>query len=179
MFAAFLAICAFSSRATADTISDELVENGTDALITVDESTEIAGHLYVTGFTNLGNPSGGYYTIYENSSLTIVSDYVGVTTTGQDIGFVSDDESGGLTGTPSSYGITGSSLGSFTEGVDSTPWNVSALLNTSDVTEGTTLSFTSDTDASAVPEPTTFIICGLGAIGLIGYGWRRKKPAIA
>ena len=30
---------------------------------------------------------------------------------------------------------------------------------------------------TAVPEPSTFVLLGLGALGLLGYGWRRRSAA--
>ena len=28
-----------------------------------------------------------------------------------------------------------------------------------------------------IPEPGTFALCAIGILGLVGYGWRRKRKA--
>jgi hypothetical protein len=35
------------------------------------------------------------------------------------------------------------------------------------------------TITAVTPEPSTFTLLGLSALGLLGYGWRRKKRALA
>jgi hypothetical protein len=30
---------------------------------------------------------------------------------------------------------------------------------------------------SAVPEPGSVMLCGMGALALVGYGWRRRRTA--
>lgn len=32
-------------------------------------------------------------------------------------------------------------------------------------------------DYTPIPEPGTFTLCGIGVLGLIGYGWRRRRKA--
>jgi hypothetical protein len=49
------------------------------------------------------------------------------------------------------------------------------------LTDGTAISVTFDSGLQqpmqAVPEPASLIMLGLGAFGLCGYGWRRRKQA--
>ena len=35
----------------------------------------------------------------------------------------------------------------------------------------------SDRAATAAPEPASLTLLGLGALGLLGYGWRRRQQA--
>jgi hypothetical protein len=41
------------------------------------------------------------------------------------------------------------------------------------------LSVTVATPPTVTPEPSSIVLIGLGSIGLLGYGWRRRKQAVA
>jgi hypothetical protein len=39
--------------------------------------------------------------------------------------------------------------------------------------------FTVGPAVSSVPEPSTLTLLSIGSLGLLGYGWRRRKQAVA
>jgi hypothetical protein len=102
--------------------------------------------------------------------------------------------SGGFTGTFSYQAQYDPALGGYgfnvIEGVEAlayynnyafVQWNDPLTANFVTNTDGTPLSgFTLSFDSgltlpSAVPEPSSLIPLGIGAVGLMGYGWRRRK----
>jgi hypothetical protein len=58
----------------------------------------------------------------------------------------------------------------FSQEVEPTTWNVSQQIQGAFELNGT---------PSPVPEPSALVLAGVGTVGLLGYGWRRRKPAVA
>jgi MYXO-CTERM domain-containing protein len=74
------------------------------------------------------------------------------------------------TASASTYG-TGSAFGSFTRTGD---YSLTQVANIT-LTAGGKINFAAHENVTAIPEPSTMAIAGLGALGLIGYGlWRRR-----
>ncbi len=74
-------------------------------------------------------------------------------------------------GTPSSHGVTSANIGSYADVTGGTTFNNSdeqALL---------TYLIAGHGSATAVPEPTSFVLAGLSAAATGLIGWRRKKAA--
>jgi len=57
----------------------------------------------------------------------------------------------------------------------SSPYSITEQLKLTLGANGGELNFSSNTTLSSVPEPSTMAIAGLGALGMIGYGLRRRK----
>lgn len=64
------------------------------------------------------------------------------------------------------------------EGNDSAFWAPGSLSDPGYPTSGVTATYNIISD-SPVPEPSTFALLGAGAVGLLGYGWRRWRGAMA
>jgi MYXO-CTERM domain-containing protein len=66
---------------------------------------------------------------------------------------------------------TGSAFGSFTRTGD---YSLTTVANI-ELTAGGHVNFSAHVNALGVPEPSSMAIAGLGALGLIGYGLRRRR----
>ena len=82
------------------------------------------------------------------------------------------------TGNINSGGGAGFNLNTATATITTlgSPFSMTSVVNVS-VGSGAVVNFTTDLVLSqtAVPEPSTMAIAGIGALGMIGYGLRRRK----
>jgi hypothetical protein len=105
-----------------------------------------------------GSPPTLLVQLYEDRSLTVLSDQVFTNGEGS-IVFQSD---------PNLSDFSGSSFSSVLK--------VAETGGVQDFTSffGFPVAIQSDVD---VPEPTTLTLFGIGTIGIVGYGWRKRKTA--
>jgi PEP-CTERM motif len=86
------------------------------------------------------------------------------------LGFTAGPQTPNITGSPKSYNDDASTL--ITGGLTSTY----SITESFEVTlhSGSQVGFQSSTDLSPVPEPSSLVLAGAGALGLIGYALRRR-----
>jgi hypothetical protein len=121
-----------------------------------------------TGTFTVGNSPGVVQDIpiTLTQSVTINGDTQTVTITGDDNVTLASDV---LTLNASTTNFPGAGLTLTTQPFISSPGGVGAVINFN--LQGTV--------SSAVPEPASLTLLGVGACGLLGYGWRRRKATPA
>jgi len=123
-----------------------------------------------TGLVNVNSHIGGSVTIIGAGNLMAFQSYVNSDN--------SQNGTTGVTGGPQNPVITGPA--SYTSDLVT---SISALGSPYSITEtfkitlsaGSLINFGSNTTLTSVPEPSSMAIAGLGALGMIGYGLRRRK----
>jgi len=143
------------------------------------------GHLFIklgdTDFTAPTTPPnilmeshvGGTVPVADPSNTLTFQSYVdNVTPNGQ-------NTTVGITTGAQNPGITG---GSFNDSKSLTITSLSAPYSITEffdlhLSTGSVFNFSSSTTLTSVPEPSSMAIAGLGALGLIGYGIRRRRGA--
>jgi hypothetical protein len=135
-------------------------------------------HLYVTQ-TNYNLPAGSPLTITSSLGGSITTPTLGLTNIFQAYadstnhafgtgGFTNGLQSATASGT--SYD-TGTAAGSFTR---SGEYSLTSEVNFA-LSVGGKANYSSQVNVTSVPEPSTMALAGLGALGLIGFGLRRRK----
>jgi hypothetical protein len=130
-----------------------------------------------SGFTVGTNDVASFSVSGSSSHYNILRD---TTTDTSSINSTAIPPSGGLTGTPVSNGST--TTYSWTSGgnssnlafTNSSTFSIAQLLAIT-LGAGDSATLTINTSVTSTPEPSTMAIAGLGALGMIGYGLRRRK----
>jgi hypothetical protein len=119
---------------------------------------------------------GGSVTVKGSANLLTFQSYVDPAN-GQNsaTGFTSGAQNPNITGTPKSYSSDASTT--ITSGLSST-YSITEYFKIT-LSASSQMGFQSSTDLSYTPEPSSMALAGLGALGLIGYGVRRRKARTA
>ncbi len=113
---------------------------------------------------------GGTVPVADSGNLLTFQQYVNTSN-------VQNAITGPWTPGPQTPGITG---GSFNNDASTTITSLTAPYSVTEyfaitLSAGSQLNFSASTTLTPVPEPSTMAIAGIGALGLIGYGLRRRK----
>jgi hypothetical protein len=154
--------------------------------LTIENVNAGDGHLFIklgdTDFTSPTTPPnilmeshvGGTIPVADASNTLTFQSYVdNVTPNGQNttVGITTGAQTPGITG--GSFNDTTSTLIASL----SAPYSITEFFDLH-LSEGSRFNFSSSTTlTSVVPEPSSMAIAGLGALGLIGYGIRRRRGA--
>jgi len=130
-----------------------------------------------TGFTVAGHDLATFSVSGSSSAYTVGKD---TTTDTSSINGTAIQPSGGLIGVPVSNGTTTSyswTPGASSSSLSFTNASTFSIGQTLDVTLGAndSVTLTINTTVVPTPEPSTMAIASLGALGMIGYGLRRRK----
>ena len=153
------------------------------ASVHITNDTGKLSSLYITlsdtGFTAptappevlLDSQIGGSVTVGGKDNTLVYQSYVDPAD-GQNTltGFTTGPQSPNITGTPKSYNTDTSTM--ITGGLTSTYSITESFKFTLD--NHSQLGFSSSTNLSAVPEPSSMVLSCISVLGLVGYTWRRK-----
>ncbi|MGA2700265.1 MAG: PEP-CTERM sorting domain-containing protein [Isosphaeraceae bacterium] len=165
--------------AVANNVTGAGGQNLTDALAAV--------QLAIWSLIDQPNASNPHFAGFKFSGgdTALNSDYAAIIaalggTTSTSGGYTSASGLGGSSNATGTHSLVSSGSASLTDYV-TTPAYTSATLVQVDRSASTSqnlLTFAHNiTTTSVTPEPSTMAIAGLGALGMIGYGWKRRKRA--
>jgi len=176
-------IAVLGGQAQQNAISEVLSSTTSITNETGDQNGGI-GHTLVititaTGFTAPITPPPIAALSHIGGTVAVVDTSTGSPSAGNALTFLSTVVPGVPSFTPQTPGIT--SAGSFKNDQSLTitsltqPFTISEQLTVTMFSKNDQINYSSSTTLTAVPEPSTMAIAGLGGLALAGYGLRRRK----